>query len=329
MQTSTLFIGSVTTIDYAYVHSTKLTIVGGSLNLSVEVTGNIEPVENVVVDFGTIKNKIKHLIDDKEEGFDHKIWVPEKHGDIDDFESWTVPGKVEDYERIAMFPFGDGRMVVSTPLFTLACPRNAIKVCKCDSILISDSIRDYLEEKLNIEYPNSAIKVKVLLTDRPVLPHDNFPGNEISFTYVHGLKNSTSWGCQNIAHGHKSWLLFLDGYGQIVHPSHDFKLKIEDYLDGRMFIWRDNVLSDNDLGLTIGYETTRGAFYLVIDKASIKTHIIETETTVEHLAEWFVSFFEEDVKEMVKLGATSVYFSEGLVKGARVSLRGRFGDDSI
>lgn len=328
MQTSTLFIGNLTQIDYAYVHSTKLTIVGGSLNLSVEVTGNIEPVENVVVDFGTIKKKIKHLIDDKEEGFDHKIWVPEKHGGIDDFETWTVPGEVS-CERIAMFPYGDGRVVVSTPLFTLACPRNAIKVCKCDSILISDSIRDYLEEKLNIEYPNSDIKVKVFLTNRPVLPFDNQPGYETSFTYVHGLKNSTSWGCQNIAHGHESWLLFVNEYGEVIFPTPEFKLKIEDYLDGRMFIWRENVSRDDDNGLMIEYDTPRGAFYLVLDKASIRTHIIETETTVEHLAEWFVSFFEEDVREMVKLGATSVYFSEGLVKGARIRLKERFGVDTI
>lgn len=328
MQKSTLFIGNLTQIDYAFVHPTRLTIKGGSLNLSVEVTGNIEPVENVVVDFGTIKKSIKHLIDDKEEGFDHKLWVPEEHGGIDDFEMWTVQGEVE-YKRIAMFPFGDGRMVVATPLFTLACPKNAIKVCKCGSILIADSIRDYLEEKLNIEYPNSDIKVKVLLTDRPVLPFDNQPGYETSFTYVHGLKNSTSWGCQNIAHGHKSWLLFVDDYGQVVFPPHEFVLKIEDYLDSRMFIWRDNVVSDDDNGLRIEYLTPRGAFYLIIDKASVKTHIIDTETTVEHLAEWFVSYFEEDVKEMMKLGATSVYFSEGLVKGARIRLKEKFGNDTI
>lgn len=328
MQTSTLFIGNLTQIDYAYIDSTRLIIKGGSLNLSVEVTGNIEPIENVVVDFGTIKKSIKSLIDDKEEGFDHKLWVPEDHGGIDDFELWTVPGHQTD-KSIAMFPHGEGRVVVSTPLFTLACPRNAIRVCKYDNWMLASSIQEYLEEKLNIECPNSDIRVRVFLTDRPILPYDNQPGNEISFTYVHGLKNSTSWGCQNVAHGHKSWLLFLDGYGNIVHLPYDFKLKIEDYLDGRMFIWRDNIVSDDDNGLRIEYQTPRGGFYLVIDKASIKTHIIDTETTVEHLAEWFVSFFEEDVKEMMKLGATTVYFSEGLVKGARIRLYERFGNDPI
>lgn len=328
MQTSTLFIGNLTQIDYAYIHPTKLTINGGSLNLSVEVTGNVEPIENVVVDFGAIKKSIKNLIDDKEEGFDHKLWVPEKHGGIDDFEKWTIPGEV-DYERIALFPFGDGRMAVSTPLFTLTCPRNAIKIFNYGSGQISSSIKEYLEEKLNIEYPNSDIKVRVFLTDRPTLPFENLPGYETSFTYVHGLKNSTSWGCQNIAHGHKSWLLFVDGYGQVIHLPEEFRLKIKDYLDGRMFIWRDNITSDDDVGLQVGYETPRGAFYLILDKNSIKTHIIDTETTVEHLAEWFISFFEEDVKDMMRLGATTVYFSEGLVKGACIRLRERINADSI
>lgn len=328
MQTSTLFLGNLTTIDFAYVHSAQLLIKGGSLNLSVEVTGKIEPIENVVVDFGTIKKSIKNLIDDKEEGFDHKIWVPENHGDIEDFKRWSIPGETN-RNLIALFPSSDDRMVVSTPLFTLACPKNAIKVCKCDSILISDSIRDYLEEKLNIEYPNSDIKVKVFLSDRPTLPFDHHPGCETTFTYVHGLKKSTSWGCQNIAHGHQSWLLFLDGYGQVIHPPEEFRLKIEDNLDGRMFIWNDNVKKNEDDVLEIEYQTPRGDFYLVIDQSKIKTHIIDTETTVEHLAEWFVSFFEEDVKKMMKLGATSVYFSEGLVKGARIKLKKRFGYDTV
>lgn len=328
MNQSTLFIGNLTTIDYAYIHPTRYTIKGGSLNLSVEVTGNIEPVENVVVDFGTIKKKIKSLIDDKEEGFDHKIWVPENHGGVEDFEIWVKSG-TSNKKRIAMFPFGDGRMVVSTPKFTLACPENAIRVCKYDNNMTDASIKEYLEEKLAIEYPDSNIRVSVYLTDRPELPYSNQPGYETPFTYVHGLKNSTSWGCQNIAHGHKSWLLFVDGYGQVVHLPDEFRLKIEDYLDSHMFIWRDNIITDDDVGLKVGYETPRGAFYLIIDRASFKIHMLDTETTVEHLAEWFVTFFEEDVKKMWESGATAVYFSEGLVKGARVSLRERFGDVSI
>lgn len=332
MPTSTLFIGNLTVIDYAYVHPTNLTITGGSLNLSVEVTGNVEPIENVVVDFSTIKKTIKNLIDDKEEGFDHKIWVPEEHGDAKDFEKWLIPGNAN-FESIVMFPFdyklNKQRMVVATPKFTLACPRNAIKVCNYNNDMISHSIRDYLEENLNIEYPNSDIKVKAFVTDRPVLPYDNFPGNETSFTYVHGLKNSTSWGCQNIAHGHKSWLLFVNGYGQVIHLPEVFRLKIKDTLDGHMFIWRDNVIGDDGEKLQIGYETFRGNFHLLINKTGIKTHIINTETTVEHLAEWFVSFFEEDVKEMMLLGASRAYFSEGLVKGACINLKERFNASTI
>ncbi len=328
MQTSTLFLGNLTQIDYAYIRPTQYTIKGGSLNLSVEVTGDIEPVENVVVDFGTIKKTIKSLIDDKEEGFDHKLWVPENHGGVEDFELWYTPG-TSIKKMIAMFPIGDGRMVVSTPKFTLACPANAIRVCNYDNDMVAIGIKEYLEEKLAIEYPDSHIRVSVYLTDRPELPFSNRPGYETPFTYVHGLKNSTSWGCQNIAHGHQSWLLFVDGYGQVVHLPYDFKLKIEDYLDGRMFIWRDNVVHEDDNIIRIEYETSRGPFYLVIDKLEIKYHIIDTETTVEHLAEWFVTFFEEDVKKMWENGATAIYFSEGLVKGARVSLRERFGDVSI
>ena len=315
MQTSTLFIGNLTTIDYAYVHPTKHTICGGSLNLSVEVSGKIEPNENLVVDFGTIKKTIKNLIDDKEEGFDHKIWVPKDSADS--------------AEYLITFPYNDS-MVVSTSIFSLVCPKNAIKECNYADGMVSSSIKKYLEEKLNIEYPNSDIKVAVFLSDRPVLPFENVVSG-CSFTYVHGLKNSTSWGCQNIAHGHKSWLLFVNGYGQSVPLSYELDLKIKEYIDDCMFIRRDNIIrdEDDDVGLMIGYETPRGKFYLAVDKKKIKTCILDTETTVEHLAEWFVSFFEEDMRKMWEKGVTTVYFSEGLVKGARVSLNERFDHVSI
>lgn len=329
MQTSTLFIGNITQIDYAYIDPTRLTIKGGSLNLSVEVTGAVEPIENVVVDFGTIKKSIKNLIDDKEDGFDHKLWVSEDSGMVDYTKiRWAMNGS-SSREMIALVPQGVGQIVVSTPQFTLVCPKNAIRVCKYENGMLGDSIRDYLEEKLNTEYPNSGIKVKVFLTDSPTLPYNNQPGAETSFTYVHGLKNSTSWGCQNIAHGHKSWLMFLDGYGNVVHLPESFRLSIKDHLDGNMFVWCDNIVRDSVDVLSIEYNTPRGYFYLVVNKASVKTHVIDTETTVEYLAEWFVSYFEEEVKEMMKLGATSIYFSEGLVKGARIRLKERFGDDTI
>ena len=64
-------------------------------------------------------------------------------------------------------------------------------------------------------------------------------------------------------------------------------------------------------------------------QAPIETRQVEQSNEAPKSARESNKQNEEDVKEMVKLGATSVYFSEGFVKGARVSLRGRFGDDSI
>lgn len=318
---STLFISQITTIDYAYVHPIRYTIEGGSLNLNAEITGNIEPIENVVVDFGTIKKSIKQFIDDKEYGFDHKLWVPENHNKKNGFENHSFN---DSSNKISMYPFTGGNKiyVVSTQKFTLICPKNAIKVCDVSSI--AETIQLYLEDRLYNEYPESEFKIKVSLTDQPSLPLGISNGYEVPFTYVHGLKKSSSWGCQNIAHGHKSWLLFVNDKGEALPVPDDFKLKISLFLDERLFIWKENVIGNDHVGLTLGYETSRGMFYLCIkgeESKFPKFHLIDTETTVEHLAEWFVKYFAEDIEKMVKLGASYVYFSEGLVKGSRVSLK--------
>ena len=323
MKTATMFMGNITQIDFAYIDLNKQMLKGGSLNLSVEVTGPIEEQENVVVDFGSIKRTIKSIIDDKEEGYDHKLWVTKDFGDRTDVDSWVKPGATIN-KKIAMFEHA-GQVIVATPSFMIYCPKNAIKIYDQRSSFLVKEIEEYLEFNLNRVYQlpiSQSLKIRVYLTDTPLLPYGHTPGVQYNFRYVHGLRQSTSWGCQNIAHGHLSWLLFLDGHHNVVPLDEDFKLKMDDEMNDHIFIWKDNVSIETAYVVNVDYQTfSRGYFNMSLSKEACRYQVIETETTVEHLVDWFVEHFQDDIAKMVEKGATRLYFSEGLVKGACVSLK--------
>ena len=72
MTNPTMFFSQPTVIDHAYIDQ-EGRVVGGSFNPDFLVTGEIDPKEKVVIDFGTGKKQIKALIDHKEFGYDHKL----------------------------------------------------------------------------------------------------------------------------------------------------------------------------------------------------------------------------------------------------------------
>lgn len=324
MKRATIFIENLTQIDFAFVNEASLTLKGGSLNMSVEVSGEITSDENVVIDFGAAKKCIKQLIDDKKQGFDHKLWVMPDAGDKNDAESWYLPTKAR---RLVALYDQAGRVVVTTPKFIVLCPEDAIKICDYSSIAtLTKDIEAYLNRRLgyNLGFGSVDIKTKVFLDQIPLLPRKAAKTRAVcSFTYVHGLKASTSWGCQNIAHGHLSWLMFTDKYDCPVAIPDELEEEIMDEVNGRIFIWKDNIVSGDRDQIWLEYRTDRGQFTLLFSKEDCPYQILDTETTVEHLASWFCERFKNRIKEMVNRGAAKLYFSEGLVKGACVDLTGK------
>lgn len=316
MSNSTIFIGNLTQIDFAYINPFNQTIEGGSLNMDVEVSGPIDTQEEVVVDFGTVKRTIKDLIDGRR-GYDHKLWVlPDVGTQADIMNNWSDPSskKVLMYERA-------NRAVIVTPKLSIKCPKDAVRVCKYDSIKnLECDMEDYLEEQLaTLLYRDGSsgpITVRVTLHKSPILPYNNSEYGLLNFRYTHGLKNSTSWGCQNIAHGHESWLLFLDGSNRVVDIDGVFREKIIDELHNHILIWRDNIVYESKTHLDIEYQSERGLFSMSISKADCRYQVIDTETTVEHLVDWFCAHFKEEVSWMRDKGARKLYLSEGLVKGS-------------
>jgi 6-pyruvoyl-tetrahydropterin synthase len=283
--TSTMFLCDTTNVDHAYIDDTGM-VVGGSYRPKFLVEGNVDADENVVIDFSAVKKSIKASIDDPETGFDHKLW-------------W-----IEGYSA-GEIKVDQGRVKIETPKVTVIGPSNIVRVVGADE----DVIGAYVQHQLSVKYPDVDVNVHTTLTttfDTP--PQMNTDAHQ--FRYVHGLKKSTSFGCQNIGHGHLSYL----GASTTNKLASDLVLaRIAAMLDGTVFAWSDNVA---DVGSTIEYDSNRGHMKMdLVDEEHLI--VLDTETTVEHLAEWIASQWHDD---LVKAGVYELYVSEGLSKGACVAI---------
>lgn len=298
---STMFLNNVTAIDYSYIDETGW-VQGGSLNPHFTVSGEIDPVENVVIDFSTVKKIMKEVIDGKETGFDHKLWFVEA----------VSQGKVIETE--------DGYRV-ETAKVTIEVPKNALKVIPTldESYHIFDrevgaAIEREVAAELNHLYPTANIEVAVQL--KPEFIGSSFTSAGMHpFRYVHGLKNSTSWGCQNIAHGHYS---YISADTQDEFATNLLLSKIANYFDNAVFIWKENCKETDD-NIYVHYETERGKFKMVIDKKHpyTKSIFMNEETTVENIVEMIGKQF---MNELLEAGVIDLFVSEGLNKGAVYSL---------
>lgn len=295
LSTSTMFLNQISVVDHAYIDDTGA-VIGGSFNPDFLVSGDIDPVEKVVVDFSTIKKDIKKIIDAKEDGFDHKLWL------------------IVGYSNAFAIDTEDGYYEVLTPKLVLRLPKNAVKVFEAheySSETTGYAIGQWVEDKLREQYPT--IRVECINNVEAHTSHYTYGNNDKAqpsfFTYVHGLKDSTSWGCQNIAHGHLS---FIQLYPVSVEGLR-LQQKIASDLDGTIFIRKENIKQIDETGVAIEYTTDRGTFSAAYDTEELPVVILETETTIEFLAAYIRDRYKPEL-EAAKVH--KLFVSEGLSKGA-------------
>lgn len=283
-QGSSLFLADTTNIDHAYIDDRGM-IVGGSYRPKFIVTGKVDPVENVVVDFSTIKKSLKAIIDDKDEGYDHKLWW---------YSGWSKGDIVISGDRV----------VIETPFLRIETPRNAVTI-----ISPEDGFEEYLIRKARDIYPDVDLSIATEMTQTfDEMPQ--FTTGAHSFRYVHGLKDSTSWGCQNIGHGHLSYIAArTNGDVGTIIASERVLSRIADEVNDTIFVWRDNLVDDG-----IVYECSRGRMSMMF-KQDVKHVVLDTETTVEHLVDYIADTYRDD---LIKAGVEELFVSEGLSKGACV-----------
>jgi hypothetical protein len=315
---ATMFLDDISVVDHCFIDNEGFTI-GGSFNPSFLVSGEIDPVEKVVVDFSTVKKQIKSFIDGKSIGFDHKCWV------IENFSQAKVYINDVEYTNFLALDSttiaDDTRVVVVTTHARIEAPKNAFKFIPNPESLAYTIENAGIWFARDLERDMAPLKFvcRNNINAHTYLPQEKYP--IAYFSYAHGLKDSTSYGCQNIAHGHLSFI-----QTNSTHPDVRKVInKIAHDLDCTMFIndqnvsmlpqWEDGSL----MGVVMGYQShSRGEFAANWKQGpKQKCVVLPTETTIEYLVDYVANKFAE---QLASIDATELFVSEGLSKGAWVKL---------
>lgn len=284
---SSIFFNDLTVIDFSLITKDGL-IVGGSATLNLELSGPVDSHEGVVVDFSAGKKQIKALIDGIG-GFDHKCWVNVDEPNI------IIEQNVE-----------TDTVKVTHRLSGLTIEGETDMFSWIHGDRPEDEITKFLNDRL------SPYVVSNVFLNTSVIPVPTTDTTSHIFRYVHGLKYSTSYGCKNLVHGHKSYI------SAKLAPNADKGLadrvlaSIASALDGTIFADAE----DTDAkGLTykVSYSTKeRGRMSMSFTQKFI---VLETQTTVEHLVEYIRARYYD---QLTTAGVVELYVSEGLCKGAKV-----------
>lgn len=295
---SQLFLNNITVIDHAYI-GTDGRQHGGSFNASFRVTGPVIGDEQVLVDFSAIKKLIKASIDDAVSGFDHKLWH---------FPGWSNAEVGVSTEGVHIH---SSAMEIRAPADILRVIMNA----SYDIPVLEERMSEHLEAMLSVKFPTIDLKVRTILSEKGFLN----TGKAQMFRYSHGLRNSSSYGCQNIAHGHLSWIEFdhdehyRDDCEDCQQALESIATIIRNDWDGAVLIDEANVIEATDDFVTIAYQSGRGRFWAKYRRPYVKMLILPHETTVEHIV---AAFAERAAFWLERAHVKTLYISEGLAKGA-------------
>lgn len=294
---STLFFNNITCIDHAFVDNIG-NIVGGSYHPIITVKGKVTEDESVVVDFSSGKKLMKSIIDhdNGEIGLDHKLWI--------------IPG----YSACMTKNYSDTHYEIET--------RNGSRVVlpKTDVHIVNGNFTGSVMQTVATDISSilsqqmSEYEFDVELTQIPF----SVTQNPMMFRYSHGLKNSTSYGCKNIAHGHLSFFeitKFGNDYREDCDDCKTGLRLVEETLkgiNGSMFIMRENIISEDEQWIEFGYETPRRKMWAKINRNQQANIIVDSETTIEYLAE----FIAKRMMNALLLAKVKEFrVSEGLQKG--------------
>ena len=202
--------------------------------------------------------------------------------------------------------------------FEFNSPSGVEEVIACAEV----EIAAYLQNKFAQE--GQDIQVVVRLTNNfsyPEMANKEFEG--ITFRYTHGLKNSTSFGCQNIVHGHISYITGkLKDSNEYTDNHYRLLEEIADTINCKTFIFENNLVGGYQMGFNhpdsdykgdvcvLEYHSPRGTMYQEIRKED--SILIKEESTVENIAQWVVQQYRGP---LATAGFEKIYVSEGLEKG--------------
>lgn len=304
---STLFFNNFTCLDCAIIDNNGW-MVGASFHPSAIVSGDVTLDESVVIDFSAGKKKLKEFIDCKSaKGLDHKLIL------------------IEGFSKYNLIEQDENMCVVTTDLLHAHIPKSDLHIIKGADLAkpIPEIIAKDIERYFMVEMPEFDFKVSV----NQIGFTANNMDNQIYFRYTHGLKDSTSYGCKNIAHGHLSFFEITEFGPEYREDCEDCRMGLVqinkffeelNYNNSVMFVNKENIVFNDDDVINFEYNTPRGLMECMVFKNSrTNIRVLETETTVEYIAEWL----KHELATWLHLAKVKQFrVSEGLQKGAIINL---------
>lgn len=324
MATRSIILNDITCLDAAEIwldsaDPNYVVISGVSKMVSVEIFGPVDEKEQVILDFSSIKKVLKEIIDDRVWGFDHKLLF-----NFEDFSKENVEfagrdeNGVRNRDLLRIYNPKTGKIVFQLKGRDFLRPYGG---------MLESAISEYLTERVRQYYGNSEIQIQAHLSGKAVKSHDG--QYRAYFNYTHGLRYSTSWGCQNMLHGHTSYVQAINKKGEVDKYVSNL---IATYLDGA-YLYHENIVKNvlgkedapqslkfddiiKSMHFKLGYKSReRGKWSLIIPAAMCVP--LDNEPTIENIVSHVAELYKDQLKEasIVKL-----IISEGLAKSGAICL---------
>ncbi len=276
-----LFVKRLTVIDFSYLDAVR-GLVGESWQVDIELEGGLDE-QGMVFDFGTIKKKVKCLID---EYYDHKLFVPVKQSGL---EIDQQTGR-----SVIRFPLDKGDYVEQ------ASPDEAILLVNT-VVITPDSLKDPIINTIQPHMPDNVQHIGLHLWPELI--------DGAYYHYSHGLKHH-SGNCQRIAHGHRSRIEILRNGQRDAALERVWAEQLNDkYIATRGDLMEREKHEGCDR-LFFGYKSAQGEFNLSLPEQDC--YLIDTDSTVENIAQHIA----EVLKQRQPKDTYIVYAHEGIDKGA-------------
>ncbi|VAX09379.1 6-carboxy-5,6,7,8-tetrahydropterin synthase [hydrothermal vent metagenome] len=276
-----LFVDNLTVIDFSYLHPDR-GLLGESWLLDVELEGALD-YQGMVLDFGEIKQQVKHAVDD---GFDHKLIIPTRY----------MGASVEKNNQLCEVRFRceSGEEIYHSGPISASCLIDADEISP-------GNLARAIEAKLKPILPNNVFQVTIRLRS------ENCEG--VYYHVSHGLKHHAG-NCQRIAHGHRSCFeIYKDGI-RSAQIEADWAERWNDIYIGT----RDDLIELREINgrsyCQFGYRSPQGQFELLLPQD--RCYLIDTDSTVENLAQHIA----DSLKDQQPTSNFHVRLFEGIAKGA-------------
>lgn len=299
-----------------------------------------------------VEGSVEQVLAHRDIGLDQEVWFSANLEDVAAFESENGKKLLPDGDAILKWQLLNhvqgtldtiGKpefcvplysIIVRTPSTELVLPLDAVKfvegeytandIAKDMDRHLTSAFHSYYKhgKEFELAYDIPDITIETTIRSEPhtfINPTVNQPELVSIFRYSHGLGRSSSWGCQNAAHGHKSFIQFILSPDADIDDASNLIEAMVSELDGALFVAEQDVVNNDLNEITVKYKSdSRGMFFAKYNKTEYPNiYVLDSETTVEQIAR---HVYLTEQHELEAVFVEKMVISEGLNKGCVITV---------